>query len=133
MTTQFYARRLWLFGCVAALWILAAAVKGLARPWGVQHGPDWLTPILGSAPSLLAGMSLPLCFLAMQPMQEFRDYNRVYLQAVAIMLIAELVEPGLSGSTFDWLDVAASVVGVGGAKLIVRPLVRAGCCEHLME
>ena len=133
MTTQFYRRRLFLLGCIACLWFLAAAIKGLARRWVVQHGPDWLTPILGSAPSLLGGLSLPFCFLAIQPMREVRDYNRACLQAVAIVLVAEMVELGLSGSTFDWLDVAAAMVGVGGARMIGRPLVRAGCCEESIE
>ena len=119
MAKQFHLHRLLMLGCVAGLWALTVVIKVLVRPWVFQHGSDWLMLILGSTPSLFAGLSLPLCFLAIQPAREARDYNRACLQAVVIVLVAESVELGLSGSTFDWLDVAASVVGVGGARLAV--------------
>lgn len=61
-------RRLALFGVATGLWFVAVAVKGVIRPAvSLLQGPVWLRLVLGSTPSRLGGLSVPLCFLAFHP------------------------------------------------------------------
>ena len=81
---------------------------------------------LGSTPSLLGGVSVPLLFLAFHPRPGVSDVRRASLWALVIVVIAEAIERRLQGSTFDWLDLTASVLGVAAAALVSVPLFQVG-------
>ncbi len=104
--------RIQLVVLATSLCALAGLVKEVVRPWMFLHGPGWVTPALGVAPSLLAGLSLPLWFLAVPPRPHAHDLQRACLFAAITMFAAEFIERRLPGSTFDWMDLIASLLGV---------------------
>ncbi len=110
--------RLTLLVIVAGLWIAAVAAKGVVRPTFDPHVPDWLRLLLGATPSLLGGLSLPLCFVAVHPGPAVSAIRWACIWSLIIVIVAEVLERYLPGSTFDWLDVAASVLGVVAGTVI---------------
>jgi hypothetical protein len=110
----------------AALWLAAALVKGVIRPAFGLDAPEWLRLALGSAPSLLGGLSVPPALLAFHSRPGVRDIRRVCLWGLAIALVAELIELRLQGSTFDWLDLTAAVLGVVVAAAACWAVLREG-------
>jgi hypothetical protein len=110
--------RLTLLVIVAVLWIAAVAAKGVVRPTFDSHVPDWLRLLLGATPSLLGGLSLPLCFVAVHPGPAVSAIRWAGIWSLIIVIVAEVLERYLPGSTFDWLDVTASVLGVVAGTVI---------------
>jgi hypothetical protein len=113
-----------LLGAVAGLWLVAVAVEGVARPLFGPLAPDWLRLLLSVAPSFLGGLSVPLCFVAVHPKPGVADVRRACIWSLAIVVLAEALERYLPRSTFDWLDLTASVVGIVAAGLIAWGLRR---------
>ena len=122
--------RLLLFGLAAGLWLVAAAVKWWIRPAVGLHAPEPALLVLGSTPSLLAALSVPLFFLAVHPKPRLRDVRRACMWALAIVLVAEMLERELQGSTFDYFDLTASIVGVAVGALMSWALFREGGYGH---
>ena len=104
---------------VAALWMGAVLVKGAVRPSLGPHASEWLRMLLDVTPSLVGGLSLPLCFLAFHPRPTSPDIRRACIWSSSILVIAEGAERFLPGATFDWRDLAASLLGVGAAGLLM--------------
>jgi len=122
--------RVVLGGLVAASWTAAGIVKFVVRPIVAGQAPEWLSFVLGSTPSLLGGLSVPLCFLAVHPRPGVQDVRRACIWAAALVLSAELLERRLPGSTFDWVDLAASLIGVGCAAVVYLSLSRVGSLQR---
>jgi hypothetical protein len=118
LPTLTWPTRIQLVVGATSLCVLAAVVKEILRPWMFLNGPAWVTPALGVAPSLLAGLSLPLWFLAIPPHPHAHDVQRSCVFAAVTMFAAELIERRLPGSTFDWMDLAAALLGVAAIALI---------------
>jgi hypothetical protein len=115
--------RVALIPVVAALWLAATAAKAV-RPFMAAYAPDWLSGVMGSAPSLLGGLSVPLCFIIVHPKPDVQCLRTAFLWALTIVVLAEILERYLPNSTFDWRDLIASLVGVGAAALLSLPFVR---------
>jgi apolipoprotein N-acyltransferase len=109
---------------VAGLWLAAAVVKGAVRPWVGPHATEAVQLLLNTMPSLVGGLSVPLCFLAVHPRPHASDVSRACLWSLAIVVLAEGLERSLPRSTFDWLDLTVSVLGVGVAGLIAGAFLR---------
>ena len=115
--TSAHHRAAFLF-VVAGLWLVAAVVKGVVRPMFGAHVTDGFRLLLDATPSLVGGLTVPLCFLAVHPRPHASDIRRACIWSLAIVVLAEVVERSLPGSTFDWLDLTVSVLGVGAAGLL---------------
>jgi hypothetical protein len=118
MTSSTARHRGTLLVIVAGLWLAAVAVKGVVRPTFGLHAPDWVRLLLGATPSLLGGSSVPLCLLAAHPRPGISAIRRACIWSLVIVVVAEVLERYLPRSTFDWLDLTASVLGVVGGILI---------------
>jgi hypothetical protein len=108
---------------VAGLWAATVIIKGILRPGLLPNSPEWVRLVLGSAPSLLGAVSVPLCFLAVHPNPGSADIRRACLWGLATLVVAESVERFLPRATFDWLDLASSTVGIVAAALLSRALL----------
>ena len=104
--------RLPLAGMVAALWTVAVLVKGIVRPGGFGGDAGWVVLLLNSTPSLIGGLSVPLCFLIAHPRPDRAAVLYACMAAVVVLTVAEGIELRGSRSTFDTWDLAASFAGV---------------------
>jgi hypothetical protein len=117
-------RRLWLGAAGLGSWIAAVAVKDVLRPKATAAAPAVLL-VLGSAPSLLAAMGVPLLLLFVHPAPTHRNVRNACLLAAGLATLAEWIERYLPGPVPDWHDWVASMIGVAlaavAAWLILRP------------
>ena len=105
---------------VVALWLTAIIVKSVIRPELGAGAPTLLRLLLNSMPSLIGGLTVPLCFLAVHPRPQPTDIRRACQWGLLILLAAEGVELLFERSTYDWFDIVASLIGVATAALFAR-------------
>lgn len=109
--------------CALGAWIAAVAVKDILRPAVASPITPLVRLALGSAPSLLSALALPLFFLAVHPRPGRREIGYACLWSVGLVTVAEAIERFLPGSTFDWRDWVAALAGVAVAAMIAWALV----------
>jgi hypothetical protein len=91
---------------------MAALAKDELRP--ALSGPQagLAAVLLGWTPSFIGGVTVPLGFLAAHPRVTWRALKYSVAAAVPVLLAAEFIELRLDGSTFDWIDLVASLAGL---------------------